>query len=344
MDHLRPFGVRKAKVGADGKRVAYLVSPAAVAVFTFIGALLLGAAVYYSWALEAQVRDLKVANGWEESDNLDEETRLAHHFFHSAEILVNILQSEQQTVEDGVIVSEAVLQEIETLKAQVDAAKSLDQILALVDKFDTTVTNIVSSYAEANDVLSTRAKMLSKALARALASKGSEGTADEIDDMPEWKQISTWNQISRCFGFVTDVNVVEIPTHVQELLAAELDALESESFPTGNYMRPTDVREEMQQVLTSEEVHGIRPNIIHDASTPEQVKEILREVIQVLVVQKNLDPLEELETQWTVDGLGDDEVLTKLEALEADGILPLFWIAGGFIVRHIFLARLVASF
>ena len=119
MDHLRPFGVRKAKVGADGKRVAYLVSPAAVAVFTFIGALLLGAAVYYSWALEAQVRDLKVANGWEESDNLDEETRLAHHFFHSAEILVNILQSEQQTVEDGVIVSEAVLQEIETLKAQV---------------------------------------------------------------------------------------------------------------------------------------------------------------------------------------------------------------------------------
>ena len=45
-----------------------------------------------------------------------------------------------------------------------------------------------------------------------------------------------------------------------------------------------------------------------------------------------------------VDGLGDDEVLTKLEALEADGILPLFWIAGGFIVRHIFLARLVASF
>ena len=85
-------------------------------------------------------------------------------------------------------------------------------------------------------------------LHRALASKGSEGTADEIDDMPEWKQISTWNQISRCFGFVTDVNVVEIPTHVQELLAAELDALESESFPTGNYMRPTDVREEMQQV------------------------------------------------------------------------------------------------
>lgn len=121
MDHLRPFGVRKAKVGADGKRVAYLVSPAAVAVFTFIGALLLGAAVYYSWALEAQVRELKIANGWEESDNLDEETRLAHHFFHSAEILVNILQSEQQTVEDGVIVSEAVLQEIETLKAQVGA-------------------------------------------------------------------------------------------------------------------------------------------------------------------------------------------------------------------------------
>ena len=49
-----------------------------------------------------------------------------------------------------------------------DAAKSLDQILALVDKFDTTVTNIVSSYAEANDVLSTRAKMLSKALARSV--------------------------------------------------------------------------------------------------------------------------------------------------------------------------------
>jgi len=119
MDHLQPLGVRRTKVGADGKEVAYIVSPVAVALFTFVSALLLGAAVYYSWALEAQVKDLQLTNGWEMSENIDEETKLAHHFFHSAEILVNILQSEQQTVEDGVIVSEAVLQEIDELKKRI---------------------------------------------------------------------------------------------------------------------------------------------------------------------------------------------------------------------------------
>ncbi len=123
MDHLKQLGVQRTKIGADGKQVAFLVSPTAVAVFAVVSLAVLASAVYYSLALEAQIRQLHMANGWEQSDNVDEETQLAHHFFHSAEILVNIMQSEQQTVEDGVIVSQVILRELEQLKTAVGALR-----------------------------------------------------------------------------------------------------------------------------------------------------------------------------------------------------------------------------
>ena len=40
--------------------------------------------------------------------------------------------------------------------------------------------------------------------------------------------------------------------------------------------------------------------MINGADTPEQVVEILREVLQVLLVQDNLDDFLELYTKWTV--------------------------------------------
>mmetsp|Transcript_3763 Transcript_3763/g.5537 ORF Transcript_3763/g.5537 Transcript_3763/m.5537 type:complete len:378 (+) Transcript_3763:47-1180(+) len=326
MDHLQPLGVRRTKVGADGKEVAYIVSPVAVALFTFVSALLLGAAVYYSWALEAQVKDLQLTNGWEMSENIDEETKLAHHFFHSAEILVNILQSEQQTVEDGVIVSEAVLQEIDELKKRISLSSSFDQVVGLVENFDLTVTNIVTAYAGSSTQLAERAKMLSKSLANVLSTEGE--SLQEIDDMQEWQQISTWSQISRCFSFVDDIDAVEVPEHIIDVLTEELQVLEAGVFPTGKYERPTDVREEMQQLLTSDEVSGIRPNIIQDISTTEEVFELLREVLQLFVVKDNAEQLQELELRWKAGDTTDDEVLAELEKLEAQGTLPLFWTAG----------------
>jgi hypothetical protein len=54
--------------------------------------------------------------------------------------------------------------------------------------------------------------------------------------------------VARCFDFVTDVPGLKLPDEVAALLRDELAALEANEFPTGNYERPTDVREEMQRV------------------------------------------------------------------------------------------------
>lgn len=115
-----------------------------------------------------------------------------------------------------------------------------------MENFDLTVTNIVTAYAGSSTQLAERAKMLSKSLANVLSTEGE--SLQEIDDMQEWQQISTWSQISRCFSFVDDIDAVQVPEHIIDVLTEELQVLEAGVFPTGKYERPTDVREEMQQV------------------------------------------------------------------------------------------------
>ena len=52
--------------------------------------------------------------------------------------------------------------------------------------------------------------------------------------------------------------------------------------------------------------------------------------MQLLVAKEHLDELEELQTQWKVDGKSDDDIFAELEKLEDAGKVPLFWISGMF--------------
>ncbi len=57
------MGVRRTKVGADAKHVAYVVAPHAIAVFVVVLGAVLGAAAYYSWELQKEIKALDRANG-----------------------------------------------------------------------------------------------------------------------------------------------------------------------------------------------------------------------------------------------------------------------------------------
>lgn len=331
MEH---FGVRKTKVGVDAKKYAYVISRKAVLFFSILGLIMFGGSIYYSIALKRKAQEMKVANGWEESDNIDEETQMADYFFQSAEILMNIVESEQQNVEDGVIVSQSVLNELDSLKDSVGSSTSMDQLVSFVEQTDVTLANIVKSYADSNHNLANKAKQLSKTIARVLSQTNDDVKSNDdavvqtINTLPEWKEISTWHRVARCFDFVTDVTTLKIPASAMETLIDEMNTLEAGVFPSGRYERPTDVREEMQLLLTDDSVKGVKTNFINNINSKEQVKETLREIVQVTVAQENLDDLLEIQTQWQVDKRPDVEILEKLEGLEQDGIIPLFWISG----------------